>query len=393
MINLYGRRSGQYNSKAVLLSGAMALISFLTFSQNLYNQTSLHIHGVAVYVNGDIQNDGDMINNGQLGFTGNWSSGGSYKGSGQLEAYGHGTQRIFHFNQKVADLVISGWGTKYINGKINITNRLQLTAGILHVSPEDVLRLKEDAVVSGGSGDSYVEGAITTEGTGYKFFPIGKNGIYAPIELLDVKGTSPEYSLEVFEKAPVISIENVIVRSGLYWERKNLGGDFGGSTLALQYDARNFQDPKNMVVLAGVDWEKPFIKITELDHSTETGKLITLATIAAPIIMLGEITSQWREADFYFSTALAPNASNPDNRKARIFGERLTGEQFHFAVFDRWGNVVYENTSLEFMAGNGWDGRSIAGEELLTGSYPYRITAFDKTGKKFEKKGVITIIY
>ncbi|MEX1240697.1 MAG: gliding motility-associated C-terminal domain-containing protein [Cyclobacteriaceae bacterium] len=393
MTNLYCTKSPSFKWKTLLLSGAMMFLSCQAFSQGLYNQASLHINGVTLYVGGDIHNDGLLVNEGHLAFTGDWESEGNYKGSGALDAQGHGTQRIFHFNQKVSDLLVNGWGTKYINGKINITGQFQLTAGIVHVSPEAVLRLKESALISGGSENSYVEGAITVEGIGYKFFPVGKNGTYVPLELLDVKGKLPEYSIEVFEKAPVISIENVIVRSDLYWERKDLGGDFGGSPLAIYYDPRNFQNPENMVILAGTDWEEPFMKITEVEHSAEARKLITLTNITAPIIMLGEISSQWREADFYLSTALSPNASNPDNRKVKIFGERLAGEQFLFVVFDRWGNVVYENTSLEYMAGNGWDGRSVTGDELVSGTYPFRLTAFDKTKKHFERKGVITIIY
>jgi hypothetical protein len=33
------------------------------------------------------------------------------------------------------------------------------------------------------------------------------------------------------------------------------------------------------------------------------------------------------------------------------------------------------------------------GVELTSGTYPYRLTAFDKTGSKFEKAGVITIVH
>lgn len=390
---LYSRGSDSLKWKYLLLSGTMLFLACSACSQDLHNQSSLHINGVSLYVEGDIHNDGYLLNDGHLGFTGDWKSEGTYKGTGVLDACGHGTQRIFHFNQKVSELLINGWGTKYINGKIMISRAFQLTAGIIHVSPGDELRLKENAAISGGSMDSFVDGPITVEGTGYKFFPVGKNGTYAPIEFLDVQGKSPEYSVEVFEKAPVISVEDIIIRNGLYWERKDLEGTFGGSTLAIQYDPLNFQDRGNMVVLAGNDWDSPFIKITEAEHSAETRKLITLTSTTAPILMLGEFSSQWRGGDLYLSTALSPNALNPDNRRIKIFGERLADEQFHFSVFDRWGNIVFENTSLGYMTRNGWDGRSRAGQALLTGTYPYRLTAFDKTGKHFQKKGVITIIY
>jgi hypothetical protein len=62
-------------------------------------------------------------------------------------------------------------------------------------------------------------------------------------------------------------------------------------------------------------------------------------------------------------------------------------------VFNRWGEIVYESNSLERMSSNGWDGRSISGAALASGAYPYRLMALDKTGRKLDKKGVITIIH
>jgi hypothetical protein len=109
--------------------------------------------------------------------------------------------------------------------------------------------------------------------------------------------------------------------------------------------------------------------------------------------MLGEVSERWTESDFYLSTALSPNALNYDNRKVRIFGDRLVGENFRLQVFDRSGAAVYETTSLINMENNGWDGRALNGRELVAGTYPYKLTALDKTGRRFEKKGVITIIY
>ena len=112
-------------------------------------------------------------------------------------------------------------------------------------------------------------------------------------------------------------------------------------------------------------------------------------------VVIGSRTEKpkWCEADFYLSTALSPNAVQAGNRTVKIFGERLSEDEFRFAVFDRWGTIVYQSTSLESMATNGWDGRSITGAALVSGTYPYRLTAVDKSGKRFEKKGVITIIY
>ena len=377
---------------------SMAFAGFLihpdiSWGQGLYNQSRIYLNGVSIYVDGDITNSGLLMNEGMIGFTGNWESKGDYTGKGVLEVYGNVPQKIAHHDQKVYSLVINGWGTKYIKGKINITDEFHLKHGVVEVSEKDALRLKEEAVIFGGSPESYVDGALGVEGTGYKFFPVGKNGNYAPIEFVDVKGDEAKYSMEVFENAPIVSVDNVIVRHALYWQREDLDGQFGGSAIAVDFEPSYFQDPGNIILLAGTDWEKPFISLTDLDHSAETSKLTTRVNISAPIILLGEISERWTEADFYLSTALTPHAMQAENRKVKVFGERLAEEEFHFQVFNRQGAMVFESTSLENMATNGWDGRTLRGDELVSGAYPYRLTAFDKTGKKFEKKGVITIVY
>lgn len=377
----------------LLCTAVILLISGDSFAQGLYNEAEIHIEGVAVFVDGSVHNSGLLENEGILGFASDWESDGHYRGSGVLDAYGQGTQRIFHYGHKVSNLSINGPGPKYIKGEINVTGALRLNSGIVHVSSGDVLRLGNGALISGGSSDSYVEGAITAEGTDHRFFPIGKNGIYAPIEFIEVIGKSPEYSIEVFDHAPLISLEDVIVRNGLYWQRKDLAGTFIGSRIGIHYDPHHFRDLDNVIMVAGIDWENPFQKLTEVDHSGETDQLRTRTATNAPILMLGEISTEWDEADFYLSTALSPNAVQAGNRTVKIFGERLSEDEFRFAVFDRWGAIVYQSTSLESMATNGWDGRSITGAALVSGTYPYRLTAVDKTGKRFEKKGVITIIY
>jgi hypothetical protein len=362
-------------------------------SQGIYNESSIHIDGTSIFVDGEVNNAGLLVNDGLVAFTNDWESTGTYRGKGSLEANGTSTQKISHHHQKVNSLIMNGWGSKFIKGEINVTDEFHLKKGIVRVSDKDLLSLKDGVLIFGGSLESHVEGAITAEGSGYKFFPLGKNGIYAPIEFLDVKGESAKYSVEVFEDAPVITVDNTIVKDGLYWQRTDREGDFGGSAVALQFDPSHFADVNKIILVAGTDWANPFMPIKDLIHSEEQNQISTPTDVTATILMLGEVSENWVEADFYLSTALSPNANNPDNQKIKIFGERLDDEHFRFEVFNRWGATVYENSSRENMSSNGWDGRSRTGEYLVSGVYPYRLTAYDKTGKKFEKKGVISIIY
>jgi len=362
-------------------------------AQGVFNGSTIYISGANVYIDGEIFNTGTLQNDGNVSFSGDWESKGQYKGDGIVEAKGNSPQVIAHHDQRIDRLIINGWGTKYIKGRLNITRELTLQEGIVEVSSKDVLRLKEQAVATGGSPESFVDGALTVSGNGYKYFPIGKHGSYAPIEFLNVKGEPSEYSVEVFENAPVVSVDNVIVRKALYWHRRDIVGTFGSSAVAVSFEPSYFDNPDDIILVTGTDWESPFSAVSDVELSNGSKKVVTSINISTPIIMLGEISQQWTEADFYFSTALSPNAARDENRSVRIFGERLTDDGFHFQVFNRWGNLVYENTSLAEMSSNGWDGRSTKGGNLTSGTYPYRLTAVDKTGRKFEKKGVITIIH
>ena len=372
--------------------GAFLIMPFNALSQGVFNETGLFINGVDVFVDGAISNGGEIQNDGLIVLSGDWKSEGKYGGAGILKVNGSAPQRISHYGQSVSSVVIAGWGTKYIKGELNISSSLTLENGIVEVSEADVLNVLEGATVIGGSPDSYVDGALTVEGTGYKFFPVGKNGNYAPVEFLDVQGESPQYSLEAFENAPVVSVEDAIVRNAIYWQRKDVRGKFGSSPVAVEYDRDHFEESEDIILVAGTTWDEQFLSIKDVEHSSETDKIATRIAVSSPIILLGEISERWTEADFYFSTALSPHASHSENHKVKIFGGRLSADGFHFQVFDRWGDQVYESISLDQMSTNGWDGRASNGRELATGAYPFRMTALDKTGRRFERKGVITII-
>jgi hypothetical protein len=378
--------------RTLLLMGLTAL-SEVVCAQGVYNSSSIYLNGVSVYVDGDIRNDGLMVNDGYAGFTGDWLSRGKYRGTGIIEARGEGPQKISHFDQNMFSLTVNGWGTKYIEGKIKITGELDLEKGIVEVSSGDRLHLSEKALVSGGSQDSYVNGALTVEGNGYKYFPLGKSGTFAPIEFLDVQGEDAVYAVELFDDGALVSLSHVVVKSPLYWQRTDLAGKFEGSPVAVAYDPLIFQDTKTIVMLEGTDWDSPFRIVPGVHQAGKGDKLITETSITNPLVLCGEISDTWTGADFYLSTALSPDALRVENRSARIFGQRLSADGFHFTVFNRWGAVVFETLSLEQMTGNGWDGRTPNGQQLGAGAYPFKLTGIDKAGGKIEKSGVITILY
>ncbi len=60
----------------------------------------------------------------------------------------------------------------------------------------------------------------------------------------------------------------------------------------------------------------------------------------------------------------------------------------YFAVYDRWGNIVYESKKLY---DNGWDG-TLKGEKLSTDVYTFYLKAYCINGEEYIHKGNVTLL-
>lgn len=90
----------------------------------------------------------------------------------------------------------------------------------------------------------------------------------------------------------------------------------------------------------------------------------------------------------------APNAFNPhsfinDNRVFKPLINGLDESNYHFFIYNRWGEIIFETTDPN----RAWDGRNNNGELYPPGSYPWFIQYADKAGTPFLRKGNVSIIY
>ncbi len=144
---------------------------------------------------GIVENFGTLNNNGTLSLSQDFVNLRSYNpGTGTITLLGD-NQTINLINDIqiqgiIYNLTVEGEGSHVLPGYIQVDNRLTLNSGILTVTGEDTLYLGPDAEISGGSENSFVEGHLIYAGNGYRFFPVGKDGVYNPIELLDVQGVN-----------------------------------------------------------------------------------------------------------------------------------------------------------------------------------------------------------
>jgi hypothetical protein len=377
------------------MTGLLSMNS--SIGQSLTNQSNIFIPaGLEFHLDGDFVNEGFIQNQGSFFLTGNWKNTNVYQGTGRVTLNGDLDQTFFNNKNAVYHLEINGAGEKFISDRLPVSNRLDLILGIVNVSDMDTLLIANGASITGGSTESHVNGALTHQGTGYKFFPIGINGAYYPLELLNVNGINPTIEVEVFENAQPLTLpSNVTVFSNKYWQRKTINGTFLGSPLSIGYPIPDDYTNRHVIDILqsdALDNDFAILGNTRVEYNDPIPMVISDNLATRNVFILGEsIPADGIPGEFYLSTTLSPVASNSDNRYVKVFGNQLVENDFQFRVFNRWGLMVYETSSLEGMLQVGWDGRH-KGDHLPSGAYPFILKAVTKTGDVIEKKGVISII-
>ena len=106
--------------------------------------------------------------------------------------------------------------------------------------------------------------------------------------------------------------------------------------------------------------------------------------IMTPITLYVKKVPLCGEPDIFVPNAFSPNGDLV-NDKLYVRGNRI--QELYFAVFDRWGEKVFETTSQT----EGWDG-NYKGEKAGPAVFVYYLKAKCKGGDEYFKKGNVTII-
>lgn len=89
----------------------------------------------------------------------------------------------------------------------------------------------------------------------------------------------------------------------------------------------------------------------------------------------------------YVPNAFTPNSDGSNDRFKPYYPLSLVTDVY-FAVFDRWGNIIYETTDLD---SPGWDG-TYMGEKLATDVYVFWLKARCLNGEEYNHKGNVTLL-
>ena len=396
--------------------------------------------GSQLNIQGDIVNNSSLINTGTLSLGGNWPLSANplatFNGiAGTIAITGILNQTISINDLQTAGLIINKGGTaNYTGNQLSISDDVDFQRGVMIIDNPTRFVVGPNATVSGGSVDSYLQGYMIHQGGGNKFFPLGYQGEYGPLTILEVFGTDPEYTATYTN--PNFSNPQIDTSIPLYDQLMGLS-DRGlwevalsaNSTLSTLPDQNigyeityaNESYPiinpirhkfKSPVIATGPDPSGPFVSLgvqtyittDSLTRGTITSEAsvdlndparYTLGTNNEKIFYLaiGLAARIDPEGLYYIPDIFSPNASDVNNQRFRVFGEKIQEDQFTLQIYNRFGALVYEEKSFTQANQIGWDGVSQkTKKEEPTGTYFYFVKLLKENGEVIQKRGSFYLV-
>ncbi|MGB3778321.1 MAG: hypothetical protein WA960_08165 [Tunicatimonas sp.] len=327
---------------------------------------------------------GSMNHQGILQLHNNFSANSTLEASsGSLHLVGS-NQRLELPDVTLANLTIKGGGIKQLSGQLTVLQELSLIDGILQANQSSPLFITPSAQINGGSTQSYVDGFLYHSGTGSKFYPVGSNGTYAPATLLNVTGTDPTVGIAYF---PTTAIDG----TPFHWQVQTLGGTYAGARAELTFTAPNADYssyPDEVMVLGAERSGSGFTSLGQSSLSVR-GDRFTISSDQPsnlPILTVGfDIAEDTK--NLYLPNAFSASAPNPEDQVVKVYGQRISSNNFYLTIQDVWGNIVYETRSWEEASTQGW--RGPVGATEVAATYRYLLKGEFVGGKRFQQSGTI----
>lgn len=398
------------------------LIPLIISAQQLYIPGNALVHisdGANLEVGGDLENNGVVQNSGTLSLYGNWLINNNFNGlTGRLQFLGSSDQIIAPPQLTVADWVVSKGGELMLSGNnYSVTNRLELDFGNIVLPEDSRFVLESTARVYEGSNASYFDGTLIIRGSGIKTFPLGANGVYAPLTLVDVFGLNTEIAAN-FERDNAVDPvpgDSLLGVSHLgLWEVELLNGDTDPTPISIDFSEENLElgdfrvnnnirhrvnspviayasDPAGIYESLGV---KSLMNSDSLTYGTIESEIPIMPSLGEKIYLAMALAPRIPEEGLYYiPEAFSPQASDPKNQTFKIFGERISEEGFDLQIYNRYGSVVYSTSSFTEANQNGWNGENQrTGAEEPAGVYYYTVRFQFETGLPVQQKGAFYLV-
>jgi hypothetical protein len=363
-------------------------------AQIVIKEGNLYLHPDSkVSIRGAVINHGNIHNQGVVSLTGDWQNLSSYASSGgTIVLNGSDAQVFFHNSQRVGILLIDN--PAYINLTTDVTvgEKLLLKEGVVIPDAGSKLIIAEEAEVEGGASGAYIHGVIYHTGKGNKFYPVGKNGQYAPVTLSQVEGEGPVVGVEFYNQTVQTLESNEMKLQEFYWSLSTLLGKFEGSPLTLDVLLENPDLEEDRWVMVGSEHLNESFKVLDKVHVQMLANRFTFSSskfLNSKYITLG-IPEGVKEL-FFIPNALSPSAPHPEDRAIKIYSKNIEPESFQWTIWDNWGQIVYATNSYEQASATGWQATHKGKGEALPGIYKYFLQGKLHSGQAFSQKGNIIL--
>lgn len=356
------------------------IVSFVN-AQNLFTNDNSILSidgGVTMSIQGSASNTGTIYNEGEMRLSGNWANSGVYSsvsGTFTLE----GDNQIFEPGESsYSNFTLNSTGV-VATSSLMISQSLILETGILSIDSESSILLDSEAIIVGGSEDSYIDGVLFTSAQGNFTFPIGTEKEFLPVIISNIQSTNP-IGVQAFSSQLNANLSSEIssISPSRYWQ---LISDpaFIADDISLPLNNESFIKNENEATIAFT---------TELSNplSSIGGSTISGSLTSGSIKYQGDILSG------YYVLAAMLSGSEPPIKVINIVTALQDGKH----DFLRIENIeFYEENRVEIFTRNGTKVFEMSGynnadrvfrgvsnvrnsEPLATGSYFFTVQFSEK---------------
>jgi len=130
-----------------------------------------------------------------------------------------------------------------------------------------------------------------------------------------------------------------------------------------------------------------FIRLPILNPTTEQLYTVNITNRAGCNFVDSQLVRIFDESDIYVAGGFTPNR---DGKNDRVYPIAVGVSVFYsFKIFNRWGNLVFESSSLD--PDLGWDG-TLKGKDQPADTYTWVVYGIGQTGKPISKSGSVVLI-
>ncbi|MBL4655019.1 MAG: T9SS type A sorting domain-containing protein, partial [Bacteroidia bacterium] len=322
-------------NSTVQLSGTTDLVAASYGNLTIASATGKTSQISTISLTGDVTIAGDLnieadnimeVNNYNISITGDILMHGELNNVGAILFEGSDDQTILMSTgtNQIRDIAISkNEGSLTLASPVNITNSLNLAAGNIYTTSENILTLESGATILNASAESYVVGpiAITTNSVNEYIFPIGsQDDRYLPVFVKPANGSINTYLVEFVNDAyeDILSLQEGLDGVSDLEYVSILGTDGGNldARITLSYDINSgIMDIANLALANynGVLW---------VDTSTDIDIVgdVNSGTISADIVgTYGPVAVAYQSADGGGGDPNSINDPNDANKEFKVY--------------------------------------------------------------------------